>query len=85
LSHGAPLRLRNEVQLGLKNVRRIKGVEFVADFSDIGGGYGGYSGSDQDHELFGDRQPSATGDEGVGHRDGEKKEEGGRPWRPSIR
>jgi sulfoxide reductase catalytic subunit YedY len=28
-------------------------VEFVADFADIGGGYGGY---DQDHEFFGYRQ-----------------------------
>jgi DMSO/TMAO reductase YedYZ molybdopterin-dependent catalytic subunit/thiosulfate reductase cytochrome b subunit len=51
--HGAPLRLRNEVQLGFKQVKWIKGVEFVADFSRIGGGYGGYS---QDHEFFGYRQ-----------------------------
>jgi sulfoxide reductase catalytic subunit YedY len=51
--HGAPLRLRNETQLGFKQVKWIKGVEFVADFSDIGGGYGGY---DQDHEFFGYRQ-----------------------------
>ena len=51
--HGAPLRLRNEVQLGFKLVKWIKGVEFVADFSEIGGGYGGYN---QDHEFFGYRQ-----------------------------
>ncbi len=51
--HGAPLRLRNEVQLGFKQVKWIKGVEFIADFSEIGGGYGGY---DQDHEFFGYRQ-----------------------------
>ena len=51
--HGAPLRLRNETQLGFKQVKWIKGVEFVADFSDIGGGYGGYN---QDHEFFGYRQ-----------------------------
>jgi thiosulfate reductase cytochrome b subunit len=31
----------------------FKGVEFVADFSEIGGGYGGYN---QDHEFFGYRQ-----------------------------
>ena len=31
----------------------IKGVEFVADFSEIGGGYGGYN---LDHEFFGYRQ-----------------------------
>ncbi len=51
--HGAPLRLRNETQLGFKQVKWIKGVEFVADFSHIGGGYGGYN---QDHEFFGYRQ-----------------------------
>ncbi len=51
--HGAPLRLRNEVQLGFKQVKWIKGIEFVADFSEIGGGYGGYN---QDHEFFGYRQ-----------------------------
>ncbi len=51
--HGAPLRLRNETQLGFKQVKWIKGIEFVADFSRIGGGYGGYN---QDHEFFGYRQ-----------------------------
>jgi len=51
--HGAPLRLRNETQLGFKQVKWIKGVEFVAHFSEIGGGYGGYN---QDHEFFGYRQ-----------------------------
>lgn len=51
--HGAPLRLRNEVQLGFKQVKWIKGVEFVADFNAIGSGYGGYN---EDHEFFGYRQ-----------------------------
>ncbi len=51
--HGAPLRLRNEIQLGFKQVKWIKGIEFVADYSEIGGGYGGYN---QDHEFFGYRQ-----------------------------
>jgi methionine sulfoxide reductase catalytic subunit len=51
--HGAPLRLRNEVQLGFKQVKWIKGIEFVAHFSEIGGGYGGYN---EDHEFFGYRQ-----------------------------
>jgi methionine sulfoxide reductase catalytic subunit len=46
-NHRAPLRLRNETQLGFKQVKWIKGLEFVADFADIGGGYGGYR---QDHE-----------------------------------
>ena len=48
--HGAPLRLRNEGQLGFKQVKWVKGVEFVAHFSEVGGGYGGYN---PDHEFFG--------------------------------
>ncbi|MFB9165759.1 molybdopterin-dependent oxidoreductase [Arthrobacter psychrochitiniphilus] len=48
--HGAPLRLRNEVQLGFKMVKWIKGIEFVEDFSEVGGGQGGYN---NDHEFFG--------------------------------
>ncbi len=51
--HGAPLRLRNETQLGFKQVKWIKGVEFVAHYSEVGGGFGGYN---QDHEFFGYRQ-----------------------------
>ena len=38
---------------GFKQVKWIKGLELVADFADIGGGYGGYH---QDHEFFGYRQ-----------------------------
>ncbi len=51
--HGAPLRLRNEIELGFKQVKWIQGIEFVAHFSDVSGGYGGYN---QDHEFFGYRQ-----------------------------
>lgn len=51
--HGAPLRLRNEVQLGFKQVKWLAGIEFVADISEVGGGYGGYN---EDHEFFGYRQ-----------------------------
>jgi DMSO/TMAO reductase YedYZ molybdopterin-dependent catalytic subunit/thiosulfate reductase cytochrome b subunit len=51
--HGAPLRLRNEVQLGFKQVKWIDGIEFVAHYSEVGGGYGGYN---EDHEFFGYRQ-----------------------------
>jgi sulfoxide reductase catalytic subunit YedY len=51
--HGAPLRLRNETQLGFKQVKWIKGIKFVADFSEFGGGFGGYN---EDHEFFGYRQ-----------------------------
>jgi sulfoxide reductase catalytic subunit YedY len=48
--HGAPLRLRNEIQLGFKQVKWIKGVEFVEHFSEVGSGYGGYN---EDHEYYG--------------------------------
>lgn len=51
--HGAPLRLRNETQLGFKQVKWLKGIEFVSDFAEVGGGHGGYN---QDHEFFGYRQ-----------------------------
>jgi len=51
--HGAPLRLRNETQLGFKMVKWIKGIEFVEDFAELGGGLGGYN---NDHEFFGYRQ-----------------------------
>jgi sulfoxide reductase catalytic subunit YedY len=51
--HGAPLRLRNELQLGFKQVKWIAGIDFVAHFSEVGGGYGGYN---ADHEFFGYRQ-----------------------------
>lgn len=51
--HGAPLRLRNEAELGFKMVKWIKGIEFVENFADIGGGLGGYN---NDHEFFGYRQ-----------------------------
>ncbi|MEN8583940.1 molybdopterin-dependent oxidoreductase [Burkholderia sp. RS01] len=51
--HGAPLRLRNETQLGFKMVKWIKGIEFVENFEHLGGGFGGYN---EDHEFFGYRQ-----------------------------
>lgn len=51
--HGAPLRLRNESQVGFKQVRWIGGIEFVRHFSEVGGGQGGYN---HDHEFFGYRQ-----------------------------
>lgn len=51
--HGAPLRLRNELQHGFKMVKWLKGIEFVAHFREVGGGYGGYN---EDHEFFGYRQ-----------------------------
>jgi len=48
--HGAPLGLRNEIELGFKQVKWIKRIEFVADFAEIGSGFGSYN---QDHEFFG--------------------------------
>ena len=51
--HGAPLRLRNEIQIGFKQVKWISAIEFVADFEAIAGGEGGYN---EDHEFFGYRQ-----------------------------
>ena len=51
--HGAPLRLRNEIQLGFKQVKWLAGIDFVAHYSEVGGGYGGYN---PDHEFFGYRQ-----------------------------
>jgi thiosulfate reductase cytochrome b subunit len=51
--HGAPLRLRNEVQLGFKMVKWIQRIECIERFEDLGGGLGGYN---NDHEFFGYRQ-----------------------------
>jgi hypothetical protein len=48
--HGAPLRLRNEIQHGFKQVKWLAGIDFVADFAEVAGGYGGYN---ADHEFFG--------------------------------
>jgi DMSO/TMAO reductase YedYZ molybdopterin-dependent catalytic subunit len=39
--HGTPLRLRNEIQLGFKQVKWLAGIDFAASFSEIGGGHGG--------------------------------------------
>jgi Oxidoreductase molybdopterin binding domain len=57
--HGAPLRLRNESEHGLKQVKWLGGIEFVRHFSELGAGYGGYN---QDHEFFGYRHAIWTND-----------------------
>jgi hypothetical protein len=44
----AQLRLRNETQLGFKQVKWLKAIELVAHYAEIGGGYGGYN---EDHEF----------------------------------
>jgi sulfoxide reductase catalytic subunit YedY len=50
--HGAPVRLRVENQLGFKQVKWIKEIEFVRHFSERRGGQGGYN---EDHEFYGYR------------------------------
>lgn len=52
--HGAPLRLRNEHELGFKMVKWIEAIEFIDDFRYRGLGMGGYN---EDHEYFGHQVP----------------------------
>ncbi len=42
IPHGAPLRLRVETQLGYKMVKYLRSIEFVADYTHIGEGQGGF-------------------------------------------
>ncbi|HNE88599.1 MAG: molybdopterin-dependent oxidoreductase [Candidatus Nanopelagicales bacterium] len=53
-SHGAPLRLRDELELGFKQVKWVEAVEFVASFEHLGAGQGGYN---EDQEFYGYRMP----------------------------
>jgi thiosulfate reductase cytochrome b subunit len=53
-AHGAPLRLRNELELGFKQVKWIQAIELVASFDHLGAGQGGYN---EDQEFFGYRMP----------------------------
>ncbi len=52
--HGAPLRLRNESELGFKQVKWIEAIELVESFEHLGAGQGGYN---EDQEFFGYRMP----------------------------
>lgn len=54
VAHGAPLRLRDEVELGFKQVKWIEAIEFVESFDHLGAGYGGFN---EDQEYFGYRMP----------------------------
>jgi DMSO/TMAO reductase YedYZ molybdopterin-dependent catalytic subunit/thiosulfate reductase cytochrome b subunit len=54
LVHGAPLRLRDEVELGFKQVKWVEAIEFVASFDHLGAGQGGYN---EDQEFYGYRMP----------------------------
>jgi DMSO/TMAO reductase YedYZ molybdopterin-dependent catalytic subunit/thiosulfate reductase cytochrome b subunit len=49
--HGAPLRLRVENQLGYKQVKWVKSVEFVASVKDLGKGFGGRNEDDEYYDL----------------------------------
>jgi DMSO/TMAO reductase YedYZ molybdopterin-dependent catalytic subunit len=42
VQHGAPVRLRVETLLGFKMVKWVKAIEFVADYTEIGQGQGGW-------------------------------------------
>ena len=48
--HGAPLRLRDELELGFKHVKWIQAIEFVESFKDLGSGQGGFN---EDYEYYG--------------------------------
>jgi hypothetical protein len=54
VSHGAPVRLRDEVELGFKQVKWIAAIEFVESFEHLGAGQGGYN---EDQEFYGYRMP----------------------------
>ena len=50
--YGAPLRLRVENQLGYKQVKWIKSVEFVASIEHVGKGHGGKNEDDEYYDLI---------------------------------
>ena len=52
--HGAPLRLRNELELGFKSVKWVQSVEFVESFTSLGLGEGGFN---EDYEFYTTRNP----------------------------
>ncbi len=41
VGHGAPLRLRVELQIGYKNMKHLQSIELVQSFAEIGRGCGG--------------------------------------------
>ncbi len=54
VSHGAPLRLRDEAELGFKQVKWVEAIELVESFDHLGAGQGGYN---EDQEFYGYRMP----------------------------
>jgi DMSO/TMAO reductase YedYZ molybdopterin-dependent catalytic subunit len=53
-AHGAPLRLRDELELGFKQVKWVQAIWFVESFGDIASGQGGFN---EDYEYYGWRDP----------------------------
>ena len=53
-AHGAPLRLRNELELGFKQVKWVQAVEFVESYAHLGQGEGGFN---EDYEFYTTRSP----------------------------
>ena len=52
--YGRPLRLRCENELGFKQIKWVRAIEFVSDFKQLGAGHGGYN---EDMEFYGYRMP----------------------------
>jgi DMSO/TMAO reductase YedYZ molybdopterin-dependent catalytic subunit/thiosulfate reductase cytochrome b subunit len=52
--HGAPLRLRDELELGFKQVKWVQAIWFVESFAEIASGQGGFN---EDYEYYGWRDP----------------------------
>ena len=52
--HGAPLRLRDELELGFKQVKWVQAILFVESFAGLASGQGGFN---EDYEFYGWRDP----------------------------
>jgi thiosulfate reductase cytochrome b subunit len=52
--HGAPLRLRDELELGFKQVKWVQAILFVDSFAELASGQGGFN---EDYEFYGWRDP----------------------------
>ena len=52
--HGAPLRLRDELELGFKQVKWVQAILFVESFRGLASGQGGFN---EDYEFYGWRDP----------------------------
>ncbi len=52
--NGAPLRLRDELELGFKQIKWVQAIEFVESFQGLGSGHGGFN---EDYEFFDWRAP----------------------------